>query len=117
MEPAAFEHWLGAAGRGAAAPATPDAARGQELFGSRLRRLPYACAAPRPTGTIGPDLTHLGGRATLGAGILPNERRRASSRWIAGPETIKPGVAHARRSALLPAEDVDAIAAYLEGLE
>jgi cytochrome c oxidase subunit 2 len=66
-------------------------------------------------GTIGPDLTHLAGRATLGAGILPNDHD-ALVRWITATGTIKPDVRMPSFDAL-PADDVDAIASYLAGLE
>jgi cytochrome c oxidase subunit 2 len=40
-------------------------------------------------GTIGPDLTHLGSRLSLGAGVLPNERD-SIARWIVDNQHIKP---------------------------
>jgi cytochrome c oxidase subunit 2 len=67
------------------------------------------------TGTVGPDLTHVGSRVTLGAGVVDNTPS-AMERWIANAQAIKPGV-------LMPAfqslkrEDLAALAAYLESLK
>jgi cytochrome c oxidase subunit II len=115
MEPAAFEQWLAQEAAGAKAPATAEAARGRELFGQVGCAACHAVRGTLAEGTIGPDLTHLAGRATLAAGILPNDRD-ALVRWITQTETIKPGSRMPSFGAL-PAEHVEAIAAYLEGLE
>ena len=77
-----------------------------------------ACHAVRGTsaeGVVGPDLTHVGGRVSLGAGILPNERE-AFARWIARADSIKPGV-HMPSFGMLPVDQIGALAAYLEGLQ
>jgi cytochrome c oxidase subunit 2 len=115
MEPAAFEEWLRQQAAGATAPATPVAAQGQALFEQVGCGACHAVRGTAAEGTIGPDLTHLAGRATLAAGILPNDRE-ALVRWITQAETIKPGSRMPSFGAL-PADHVEAIAAYLEGLE
>jgi cytochrome c oxidase subunit II len=115
MKPAAFERWLAQQAAGAKAPATPEAARGRELFGQVGCGGCHAVRGTAAEGTIGPDLTHLAGRATLAAGILPNDRD-ALVRWITQTETIKPGSRMPSFGAL-PGEHVEAIAAYLAGLE
>ena len=66
-------------------------------------------------GTIGPDLTHVGSRLSLAAGILPNEPP-AFVGWIGFPDTVKPG-AHMPAFGMLPAHELQALAAYLEGLQ
>lgn len=115
MQPAAFEEWLAQQAGGAIPPATPEAVRGQELFDQVGCGACHAVRGTAAQGTIGPDLTHLAGRATLAAGILPNDRE-ALVRWITRTETIKPGSRMPSFGAL-PAEHVEAIAAYLESLE
>ena len=40
-------------------------------------------------GTIGPDLTHVGGRMSLAAATLPNDEA-ALARWITDNQHIKP---------------------------
>jgi cytochrome c oxidase subunit II len=41
-------------------------------------------------GTIGPDLTHVGGRMTLAAGTIPNAKGWLGG-WILDPQHVKPG--------------------------
>ena len=115
LEEAAFEDWLADEAAPATAPGSAAEALGQELF---LQVGCGACHTVRGTaadGTIGPDLTHLARRATLGAGTLPNSSD-ALVRWIAHTEAIKPDVRMPSFGAL-PDEHIEAIAAYLEGLE
>ena len=65
-------------------------------------------------GTLGPDLTHVGGRVSIGAGILPNNRG-ALAGWIASSQHIKPGnLMPSFRE--LSGEELAALAAYLESL-
>lgn len=66
-------------------------------------------------GDRGPDLTHVGGRIALAAGILPNNRQ-ALATWITSSQHVKPGnLMPSFRT--LPAVAVAELAAYLEGLE
>lgn len=113
MEPAAFEAWLAAeAGPAAARPSAADGAALFQAYGCG------GCHAIRGTearGVIGPDLTHVGGRETIAAGILPNTPE-AIARWISNPREIKPG-AHMPGFGMAPERDIQAIAAYLGGLE
>jgi cytochrome c oxidase subunit II len=76
-----------------------------------------ACHAVRGTaavGVVGPDLSHLGGRGSIGAGVLPMSAA-SIARFITEPEAVKPGVAMPGYPGLAPA-DLDALASYLEGL-
>ncbi|HEX2256151.1 MAG TPA: cytochrome C oxidase subunit II, partial [Afifellaceae bacterium] len=66
-------------------------------------------------GRIGPDLTHVGSRETLGAGILPNDAD-AFARWVAETHRLKPEV-KMPAFGMLPEEDLAAIARYLENLQ
>ena len=114
-EPAAFEAWL----RRQAAPATPPrtalARRGHDAF---LRNGCGACHAVRGTaaqGRLGPDLTHVGSRRLLAAGMLPNTPA-GFRRWIADTHAVKPD-AVMPAFGMLPDAEVRAIAAYLDGLQ
>ena len=65
--------------------------------------------------TIGPDLTHVGTRRTIAAGVLrPTEANVAA--FIRHPERVKPGV---RMPAFphMPPAHARAIARYLEQLQ
>ncbi len=77
-----------------------------------------ACHAVRGTpaaGTLGPDLTHVGSRLAIGAGILPNNAG-AIAGWIASSQRIKPGNLMPEFHDLGGAE-LAAIAAYVASLE
>jgi cytochrome c oxidase subunit 2 len=89
-----------------------DAARGRELFMESGCAACHRVAGTEATGRAGPDLTHVGSRLTLGAGILPNHRGTLIG-WIGDSQSIKPGNRMPSYD-LLPAEDIDAIAAWLE---
>ena len=110
-----YEAWLARQAAPAEAPATPLERQGRAAF---LANGCGACHAVRGTpadGVVGPDLTHVGSRLSLGAGILPNEHDDFL-RWIAETEAIKPDV-HMPAFGMLPEDDLNAMAAYLEGLE
>ena len=114
MEPADFARWLAAQALPAPAPATPLAARGLAAF---LENGCGACHSIRGTsasGAIGPDLTHVGSRLSIGAGILPNTQE-TFVRWLRHTDKLKPGV-HMPGFAMLPEPELQAVAAYLDGL-
>jgi cytochrome c oxidase subunit II len=111
MEPEVFRQWLVAE----AGPSPGRSAPGRALF---LRHGCGAChrvAGTEANGAVGPDLSHVGSRQTLGAGILPNDVETLE-RFIAYPHLIKPGSKMPAFS-MLPKEDVAAIAGWLRGLE
>lgn len=104
--PDRFAAWLEAQRR----PAVSSHA----LFNARCA----VCHSVRGTpaaGTRGPDLTHVGGRTSIGAGLLPNNAGTLAG-WIASSQHLKPGN-------LMPsfgdlsAEELRALAQYLEGLK
>ena len=66
-------------------------------------------------GHVGPNLTHVGSRLSLGAGTVPNEPA-GFIRWIERTNHIKPGV-HMPHFGMLPREELNALAAYLEALQ
>ncbi len=118
MEKAAFDAWLEHQARPAlpqAQGAEPVAGRGGELFTSNGCGACHTVRGTAARGDIGPDLTHVGGRLSLGAGIL--EMRPDKLRdWLARTAHIKPGV-HMPEFSMLPDADLQAIAAYLHGLK
>ena len=46
---------------------------------------------PTMLGNIGPNLTHVGSRTTIAAGLYPNDPRHLA-RWVKDPTKMKPGV-------------------------
>lgn len=112
MEPEDFERWLDAE----AAPATvaPDDP-GLTVFLANGCGGCHAVRGTEATGTIGPDLTHLGGRESLAAGILP-VTEDAIARFVAETQAVKPG-ALMPPFGMIPPDDLAALAAMLEGLK
>jgi cytochrome c oxidase subunit 2 len=64
-------------------------------------------------GVIGPDLTHVGSRSTIAAGILPNTIE-GLSRWIRDPEAEKPGSLMPKMP--MTEEELADLAAFLRSL-
>jgi cytochrome c oxidase subunit II len=114
MEPDDFAEWLEHERHPAVQPADPVAQRGAGLFADLGCAGCHAVRGTMAVGTIGPDLTHLASRATLGAGILPNEHD-SLIRWIAATDELKPRV-HMPAFGMLAAPDLEALAAWLASL-
>jgi cytochrome c oxidase subunit 2 len=115
MERDGFDRWLAEQRQPASSPTEPLAAGGQQLF---LRSGCHACHTIRGTearGTIGPDLTHVGSRHSIAAGVLSNESEHFAT-WLSRPSGTKPGV-KMPDFGMLSDDELQAIAAYLEGLQ
>ena len=115
MQPAPFAAWLQAQAEPARAPTTTLTISGQQHY---QRTGCQGCHSIRGTsgnGVIGPDLTHVGSRYSLAAAALPNGAA-ALQRWlsrthVSKPGTLMPDFGH------LPADEIEAIAAYLDSLK
>lgn len=93
-------------------PAVPEAVRGADLFMSAGCAACHRIAGTPANGIAGPDLTHVGSRLTLGAGILPNNLGTMMG-WIGNSQAIKPGNRMPPYT-VLSGEDLKALAVYLE---
>jgi cytochrome c oxidase subunit 2 len=113
VEPADFDAWLAAGRAPAVEPATTSATRGREVFLSSPCVLCHAIGGTTAGAHAGPDLTHVGSRATLAAGTLPNDKDSLAT-WITDPASVKPGTPMPPTP--LSKGDLDALVAYLEGL-
>lgn len=113
VEPGEFTAWLARE----AAPAIRDTAAGETARQGEAAFLAQGCGACHSVrgtaarGTIGPDLTHLASRPTLGAGILDNTAANRAA-FIARVDEIKPA-ARMPAYGMLPAAETGAIAAWL----
>lgn len=110
-----FARWLSRQSGAAAAPSAPGPQEGGALF---FRHGCDECHTIRGTaaaGTDGPDLTHVGGRARLAAGVLENTPEERA-RWIRDSQRIKPGN-RMRSFEDMAAADAEAIARYLGSLK
>jgi cytochrome c oxidase subunit 2 len=109
-----FDAWVRQEQAGAAPPSA-GAVRGEEVF---FRNTCVNCHAVRGTAAteqVGPDLTHFGGRSTIGAGVLENTPANLR-RWVREVQEVKPGVLMPSYPDLSDAE-LDALIDYLEGLK
>jgi cytochrome c oxidase subunit 2 len=107
--------WLQRAAAPAMAPASETTRQGQSLF---LATGCGACHTVRGTsaqGTLGPDLTHIGTRRSVGIDTLPLSRDNLV-RFITGGQHVKPGNLMPEFRVLQPPE-LDALATYLLSLK
>jgi cytochrome c oxidase subunit 2 len=97
-------------------PAKPigTARRGRDIFLASECSSCHAIEGTIADATVGPDLTHVASRPTLGAGLLPNTTRSLAD-WVADPRRIKPGVK--MPPADLTDQELEALLAYLSGLK
>lgn len=114
MEPAEFELWLEKARTPAAEADTPGETRGKEVFFEAKCSSCHAIKGTEAAARIGPDLTHLADRLTLGAGTVPNTRGNLAG-WVANPQALKPGVL--MPPSYIPPEDFHALLDYLVSLK
>jgi cytochrome c oxidase subunit 2 len=101
-------------GRRAATPTVGDAVRGREVF---LSSACVGCHTIRGTdaaGTVGPDLTHVGSRVSIGAGALANTPSNLAI-WISDSQVVKPG--NLMPPIPLSRDELEAVVAYLQGLK
>ena len=114
LEEDEFEQWMRAQAREAQAPASELTARGQAAFVAHGCGACHAVRGTEARGVIGPDLTHLGSRLSIGAGIRRNHPGELQT-WIQATGHVKPGVRMPPYD-MLPGDEVRALAAYLTEL-
>ena len=109
-----FDAWIEDQRRPADEPAGATAATGADIFTSAGCGDCHTIEGTTADGEKGPDLTHLASRETIAAGTLELTTENLQD-WVTDPHDAKTGV-------LMPDPDldeseVDAVVAYLEGLE
>jgi cytochrome c oxidase subunit 2 len=109
----AFRRWLADQAEPARPPANAAARRGEQVFTSGACQSCHTIRGTSASGDVGPDLTHLAGRRTLGANTVPNTPEYLRS-WIGGSQEVKPG--NDMPDLKLSRPDLDDLVAYLEGL-
>jgi cytochrome c oxidase subunit II len=119
--PQEFNAWLASERRQAVESRTPFLQQGQMLFLSKecgQKDCCVDCHTIRGTpaeGQKGPDLTHVGSRRSIAAGILPNNAGTLAG-WIADSQHIKPENRMPFFD-IYSGEELRALAAYLESLK
>ena len=110
---AEFERWR--AHEAAPQPAVDSASReGQKVFLSSTCAACHTIGGTDARGTIGPILTHVGGRRTIAANTLPNTAQNLA-RWIRDPQKIKPGTQMPATD--MPEAQLQSLVAYLRTLQ
>jgi cytochrome c oxidase subunit 2 len=112
--PEEFERWVAQQQQPAPVPQDELTLRGQQIYLGAACVYCHTINGTSSTGVIGPDLTHLASRKTLGAGALPNTRGNLAG-WIIDPQAIKPG--NLMPPIYLEGDDLQALLAYLETLQ
>ncbi|HEU5215503.1 MAG TPA: cytochrome c oxidase subunit II [Gaiellaceae bacterium] len=87
---AQFEAWLKRQSRPAATSGTPLEQRGRRVFENGPCASCHTIRGTTASGYVGPDLTHLASRTTLGGVTIPN-RPDYLARWIVDSQHFKPG--------------------------
>jgi cytochrome c oxidase subunit 2 len=113
-EPADYQRWIEVQRQNGVMPADPDAVAGKLAFLSKPCAACHTVRGTPATGTTGPDLTHIGSRPTIAAGLFETTRGSLAA-WIADPQTLKPG----NNMPMVPLTSVELrnISAYMESLK
>jgi cytochrome c oxidase subunit 2 len=89
QEPPEFDRWLAAQREPPASGVLSAHASALALYAANACGGCHTLAGVSQ-GKAGPDLTHVGGRSTLGAGVLRNTPENMA-RWLKDPQAVKPG--------------------------
>lgn len=115
VSPEEFDAWLRRQERPAVVPEDPVLRAGHDAF---MKAGCADCHAVRGTsanGDRGPDLTHVGSRRALGAGLLRNHIGTMAG-WIADAQALKPG-SLMPRTRTLDGEELRALAQWMGSLQ
>ena len=108
-----FEAWIDARRAAPAAPTAAELVQGRRAFETLSCAGCHTVAGTTAQGQVGPDLTDVGSRQTLGAGVIENSPD-AMRQWITDSQAIKPG--NLMPPIQLTPEQADQVVAYLESL-
>ena len=111
---AQFDRWYEQQLAAAAEPTDSSARRGREVFLQNACLMCHTIAGTPAGSRVGPDLTHLASRPSIGAGTLPHTRGHLAG-WIVDPQRIKPGVRMPPNQ--LSPDDLNALLDYLQSLK
>ncbi len=115
QERADFDTWYVAQARNAREPTTELAEEGRKLFHASGCGACHTVRGTSAQGQLGPDLTHVGGRLTIAAGILPNNPGTLAA-WVASAQHLKPGN-RMPSFATFSGPELRSLAAYLGSLQ
>lgn len=120
-----FDAWLESERRDAIEPTDPLALEGKAIFEGPQAQC-WSChtiKGTRSQGKIGPDLTHVGRRTHIAAGVRENTQDNLRE-WISDPNAIKPGNIMSVQGQVyndptlkLSDAQISALVRYLQGLQ
>lgn len=113
MDPPALNSWLEA--RRLPSRGTDDAGPGRAVFLSQDCGDCHRVAGTQARGDAGPDLSHVGSRLTIGAGLVENDEQ-SLARFVAHSASLKPASRMPAYTDLSP-EELAGLAAWLKGLQ
>jgi cytochrome c oxidase subunit 2 len=111
--PADFQAWLAHESAAAAPPAGAAEQRGHQEFMAGACSSCHMIRGTPADGNVGPDLTHLASRSTIGALTMRNGPDELA-RWITANQHVKPG--NDMPDFPYPASDLQDLVAYLTSL-
>ena len=109
-----FDRWSNAQRQSAPQPVEEELAAGLQTFLTKPCASCHTIRGTAAAGTTGPDLTHIGSRRTIAAGLLETTRGSLAA-WIADPQTIKPG--NNMPMVPLTPDELRTVSAYLASLK
>jgi cytochrome c oxidase subunit 2 len=115
LAPAEFRDWLQREAQPARAPQGALLERGRTAFLEQRCQTCHTIRGVAETARLGPDLTHVGSRIRIGAGLLRTHQGTLAG-WIADPQAAKPGV-FMPAAVGIDGDTLRALAAYLEHLQ
>jgi cytochrome c oxidase subunit 2 len=111
----AFDAWRQRQASDAREPATPLQEFGQVVFARGGCGSCHVVRGTQARGQLGPDLTHVGSRRSIGAGSFPNNVGTLAG-WIADTQHLKAGARMPSYSSF-SGEELRAVAGYLDHLK
>jgi len=111
---AQFIQWANGQRAAAVESGDPDVAKGRAVFVSKPCAACHSIRGTEAAGRTGPDLTHVGSRRTIAAGLFDTTRGSLAA-WIADPQTLKPG--NNMPMVSLSSQELRQVSAYLASLK
>ncbi len=112
--PDTYAKWVADQQQPAPTPSEAQVKAGQQVFLSSACVYCHTVRGTNAVGNLGPDLTHLASRQTIGAGVLRNTPGNLAG-WVVNSQAIKPG--NLMPPMELDANQLPALLAYLQSLE
>jgi cytochrome c oxidase subunit 2 len=109
-----FDRWLEAMRHAPPPPVEQQARHGRDVFATVRCAGCHTVHGTDAAGLVGPDLTHIATRSTLGAGTLSNTPEHLAQ-WVRDPQSFKPG--NQMPANPMSESDLQALVTYLETLK